>query len=82
MKPPLASVCEIASFSTALPTNLAKSIISKLGKPTQFQSVERFSRATSYSRYCFLYRNWEGRLPVTMRQTHLGGDRLFVDYAG
>jgi len=36
----------------------------------------------SYSRYCFLYRNWEGRLPVTMRQTHLGGDRLFVDYAG
>jgi transposase len=24
----------------------------------------------------------EGRLPVTMRQTHLGGDRVFVDYAG
>ena len=36
----------------------------------------------SYSRYCFLYRTWEGRLPVTMRQTHVGGDRLFVDYAG
>ena len=35
-----------------------------------------------YSRYCDLYRAWEGRLPVTMRQTHLGGDRLFVDYAG
>lgn len=35
-----------------------------------------------YSRFCDLYRSWEARLPVTMRQTHLGGDKLFVDYAG
>lgn len=35
-----------------------------------------------YSRYCQLYRAWEGRLPVTMRQTHVGGERLYVDYAG
>jgi len=35
-----------------------------------------------YSRFCDLYRTWEGRLPVTMRQTHLGGDKLFVDWAG
>lgn len=35
-----------------------------------------------YSRFCELYRSWEARLPVTMRQTHLGGDRMFVDYAG
>lgn len=35
-----------------------------------------------YSRFCDLYRGWEGRLPLTMRQTHLGGDKLFVDYAG
>lgn len=35
-----------------------------------------------YSRFCDLYRGWEGRLPVTMRQTHLGGDKLFIDYAG
>jgi transposase len=35
-----------------------------------------------YSRFCELYRGWGGRLPVTMRQTHLGGDKLFVDYAG
>jgi transposase len=25
---------------------------------------------------------WEGRLSVTMRQAHAGGDKLFVDYAG
>ena len=35
-----------------------------------------------YSRFCKLYREWEGRLPVTMRQTHAPGERLFVDYAG
>ena len=25
---------------------------------------------------------WEGKLSVTMRQTHVGGEKLFVDYAG
>ena len=35
-----------------------------------------------YSRFCQLYRAWEGKLPVTMRQHHLAGEKLFVDYAG
>ena len=35
-----------------------------------------------YCRFCDLFRGWEGRLPVTMRQTHAGGEKLFVDYAG
>lgn len=35
-----------------------------------------------YSRFCGLYRAWEGRLSVTMRQSHAAGDKLFVDYAG
>ncbi len=35
-----------------------------------------------YSRFCDLYREWERRVPVTMRQTHVAGERLFVDYAG
>jgi transposase len=35
-----------------------------------------------YSRFCELYRSWARRLSVTMRQTHAGGDKLFVDYAG
>ncbi len=36
----------------------------------------------AYSRWCELYRAWEGRLSPTMRQAHLAGERLFVDYAG
>jgi transposase len=35
-----------------------------------------------YSRFCELYRAWEARLSVTMRQSHAAGDKLFVDYAG
>lgn len=35
-----------------------------------------------YSRFCDLYRGWAAKLPVTMRQTHAAGDKLFVDYAG
>jgi transposase len=35
-----------------------------------------------YSRFCDLYRAWEGQLSVTMRQSHAGGEKLFVDYAG
>jgi transposase len=35
-----------------------------------------------YSRFCELYRSWESKLSVTMRQVHVGGDKLFVDYAG
>jgi transposase len=35
-----------------------------------------------YSRWCELYRGWEGRLSPTMRQSHPAGERMFVDYAG
>lgn len=35
-----------------------------------------------YSRFCDLYREWAGTLPVWMRQEHTGGEKLFVDYAG
>ena len=34
------------------------------------------------SRFCELYRAWEGRLSPTMRQTHVAGEKMFVDYAG
>src|SRR5262249_29033510 len=44
--------------------------------------IERNPEGYRYSRFCELYRSWEGKLSVTMRQTHVGGDKLFVDYAG
>lgn len=35
-----------------------------------------------YSRFCDLYRDWRGGISPTMRQTHVAGERLFVDFAG
>lgn len=35
-----------------------------------------------YSRFCELYKRWEDRLTPTMRQRHVAGEKLFVDYAG
>ena len=44
--------------------------------------IERHPDGYRYSRFCELYRSWASQLSVTMRQAHLGGDKLFVDYAG
>lgn len=35
-----------------------------------------------YSQFCWLYNRWRQKLSPVMRQTHVGGDKLFVDWAG
>jgi len=35
-----------------------------------------------YSQFCELYRRWAKRLKPSMRLSHKGGEKLFVDYAG
>ena len=37
-----------------------------------------FGRTEFYAHY----RQWQGKLSPTMRQTHTAGERMFVDYAG
>ena len=39
-------------------------------------------QAYRYSAFCEKYQAWARRLKRSMRQTHEGGDKLFVDYAG
>lgn len=36
----------------------------------------------SYSRFTVLYRAWRGAQQLSMRQVHLAGEKLFVDYCG
>jgi len=36
----------------------------------------------SYSRFTVLFKQWRGKLQLSMRQTHLAGEKLFVDYCG
>ncbi|MEO9229780.1 MAG: IS21 family transposase [Devosia sp.] len=35
-----------------------------------------------YSRFCELFRGFEQQLSPTMRQEHIAGDKVFVDYSG
>jgi transposase len=35
-----------------------------------------------YSQFCALYRRWAKRLNPSMRLSHKGGEKVFVDYAG
>jgi len=35
-----------------------------------------------YSWFCDLYKAWIGRLKPTLRQVHVAGEKLFVDFAG
>ena len=35
-----------------------------------------------YSQFCELYNKWRKRLSPIMRQSHVAGDKLFVDWAG
>ena len=46
------------------------------------EDTKRCLEGYRYSRFCELYRSWASRLSVRMRQAHIGGDKLFVDYAG
>jgi transposase len=43
---------------------------------------ERCPEGYQYSRFCELYREWRGKLDLSMRQSHRAGEKLFVDYCG
>lgn len=47
---------------------------------------EEYARANAqaykYTSFCVKYREWAASLKRSMRQVHVGGDKLFADYAG
>lgn len=47
-----------------------------------YEYKQHHPNGVSYSQYCRLYRQWRNKLDVCLRQTYLGGEKLFVDYAG
>jgi transposase len=42
----------------------------------------RDPKGYGYSRFCDLYGEWRRIISPTMRQTHVAGEKLFVDFAG
>jgi transposase len=43
---------------------------------------EANSNGYGYSRFCELYQRWSRNQDVVLRQDHLAGDKMFVDWAG
>jgi len=43
---------------------------------------EKHPDGYQYSWFCKQYEQWRGRIDLVMRQEHLAGEKLFVDYAG
>ncbi len=43
---------------------------------------EQYADGYQYSAFCDHYRAYAKALPVTLRQSHVPGERLFVDYSG
>ena len=44
--------------------------------------LQRHPDGYQYSQFCEMYRAWLGRRGLSMRQVHVAGDKMFVDYAG
>lgn len=43
---------------------------------------EREPSGYQYSQFCDLFRDWRGKLDLSMRQEHHAGEKMFVDYCG
>lgn len=41
-----------------------------------------YPKGVSYSRFCTLYREYKITLKRSLRQVHIAGEKVFVDYAG
>lgn len=80
--PPAAPSCE----QRPLPDwNRVQQELRRPGVTLQLLWIEYKSNRTDglqYSAFCNHYRAWRGQVDLVMRQTHLAGDKLFVDYAG
>jgi transposase len=44
--------------------------------------LDRHADGYRYTKFCDIYREWLERRAPTMRQVHVAGDKMFVDYSG
>ena len=47
-----------------------------------YEYLEKQPEGLRYTAFCDRYRDWLGRRGLVMRQVHVAGDKLFVDYSG
>lgn len=47
-----------------------------------YEYKQDYPEGYQYSYFCELYQKWRKGLDISMRQEHLAGEKLFIDYAG
>ena len=47
-----------------------------------FEYLEEHPDGYQYSQFCDLYRQWQKKLDLVMRQEHRAGEKMFLDFAG
>jgi transposase len=58
------------------------SMIAAVGSSGRPAAKRNKPRKSCASRFCQLFREFERRLSPTMRQQHVAGHKVFVDYSG
>ena len=76
----------VAACARAVPDCAALHIELRKPKVTlallHVEFIEQHPDGIGYSAFCDRYREWSKRTSLVMRQVHVAGDKLFVDYAG
>ncbi len=52
------------------------------GAPRAASYTKRWDTAFGYTWFCTHFEAWTGRVRPSMRQTHVGGEKVFIDFAG
>ncbi len=47
-----------------------------------YEYRQKHPEGYQYSYFCELYQNWVKTLDISLRQNHLAGEKMFIDYAG
>jgi hypothetical protein len=62
--------------------NRRRSFVSWCPNRSKIVKIVLQLRKSGYSRFCELYRCWAGALEPVLRQGHVPGEKMFVDWAG
>ena len=78
--PVIAPSARVSPDWSALDKELRRPGVTRMLLWQEYRSTD--PEGYSYSRFCELFQEWRGLQGLSMRQVHLAGEKVFVDYAG
>ena len=78
--PPQGEGCQVLPDWTHIHSELRRKSVTLQLLWQEYRAVQ--PGGYGYSRFCELYQRWAGALDPVLRQVHLPGEKMFVDWAG